>query len=506
MPVVRMRRSTRGFKVLRSGKRVWTDQLVEVGKKQPRKRARAKDKKVSAEKSVEEAPVLKDNEKVDDGFDMSREKIEMDVDEDTRKDSVKGREKPRGAVYVRKDKMGTVESPVSSTFGSFGVHKRRRNADGALPGDSSIGPDVFPCSSVESGQQAISSLVDNSITSVRKRKHSLPGLIENIDTSTCCTNILVIESDRCYRVEGAAFNLVKSDANQWFVAIEKDGTRRYDVIVQQVMRTCSFNRITHAVIWTCDNGWRLEFPNRRDWLIFKELYKECAEHNIKAPRGSGIPVPGVHEVPSYSQSSRGSFKRPHSYITWKDDELTRALAKETAYYDLDCEDELWLDKFNNESFQDKRINKHVSAAAFEQIINSFEKGLYCRQEDYSDVRIAVDLSLNLERKEVLEAVHNYWMRKRKQKKSALSRVFQCYQLRETHISAAVILGKKRSCTRQATRSGRGQQRTFSSIRRKILIDRIDKNRIFDQKVTVNMYVRKSRTLLKSHLASQRESD
>uniref|UniRef100_A0A164ZDN2 Nudix hydrolase domain-containing protein n=1 Tax=Daucus carota subsp. sativus TaxID=79200 RepID=A0A164ZDN2_DAUCS len=289
MPVVRMRRSTRGFKVLRSGKRVWTDQLVEVGKKQPRKRARAKDKKVSAEKSVEEAPVLKDNEKVDDGFDMSREKIEMDVDEDTRKDSVKGREKPRGAVYVRKDKMGTVESPVSSTFGSFGVHKRRSlrlrkgricsplvagNADGALPGDSSIGPDVFPCSSVESGQQAISSLVDNSITSVRKRKHSLPGLIENIDTSTCCTNILVIESDRCYRVEGAAFNLVKSDANQWFVAIEKDGTRRYDVIVQQVMRTCSFNRITHAVIWTCDNGWRLEFPNRRDWLIFKELYKE----------------------------------------------------------------------------------------------------------------------------------------------------------------------------------------------------------------------------------------
>lgn len=439
MPVVRMRRSTRGFKVLRSGKRVWTDQLEEVGRKRRRTKARAKDKKVLSEKSVEEASVVEDDGKLDEGFDLSQEKTEMDVDEYTTKELAKGTEKAGGAVYERKDEMSTGGSPVSCTFGSFGVHKRRslrlrkgrmcsplvtENTKGALPSDSSLGRDVIQCSSLESGQQAISPVVENSITNVRKLKSPFAGFVENIDTSTCFANILVIELDRCYREEGATFNLVKSDPNQWFVAIEKDGTRRIDVMVQQVMKTCSFNRITHAVIWTCDSGWRLEFPNRRDWLIFKELYKACAEHNIKAPKVSGIPVPGVHEVPSYSQSSRGSFKRPHSYITCKDDELTRALAKGTANYDLDCDDELWLDKFNNEFFQDKRIDEHVSAVAFEQIINSFEKGLFCRQDDYSDVRVAVDLSMNLERKEVLEAVHNYWMRKRKQKKSALARVFQ----------------------------------------------------------------------------------
>lgn len=477
MPIVRMRRSTRAFKVLRSGKRVWTDQLVEAGKKPRRTRARAKDKNVLTKKSAEEASVLKDNGKLDESSDLSQEKTEMDVDEDTTKELSKGTEKAGGAVYERKDKMSTDGSPVSCTFGSFGVHKRRslrlrkgrmcsplvtESADGALPSDSSIGHDVIQCSSLGSGQQAISPVVENSIKNVKKLKSPLAGLIENVDTSTCFANILVIESDRCYREEGATFELVKSDPNQWFVAIDKDGTRRYDVMVQHVMKTCSFNRITHAIIWTCDNGWRLEFPNRRDWLIFKELYKECAEHNIKAPKASGIPVPGVREVPSYSQSSRGSFKRPHSYITCKDDELTRALEKGTANYDLDCDDELWLDKFNNEFFQDKRIDEHVSAVAFEQIINSFEKGLFCRQDDYSDVGVAVDLSMNLERKEVLEAVHNYWMRRRKQKKSALARVFQCYQPRETHVSPAVIIGKKRSCTRQATRSGRGQQRTFSS--------------------------------------------
>ncbi|KAL8145959.1 hypothetical protein AgCh_003914 [Apium graveolens] len=467
MPVVRMR-STRGFKVLRSGKRVWTDQLEEIGKKRRRTKARAKDNKVLSEKSVEEASVVKDDGKLDDGFVLSLVKAKTDVDE-----------KAGGAVYERIDEMSTDGSPVSCTFGSFGVHKRRslrlrkgrmcsplvmENTKGALPSGSSLGRDTIQCSSLESGLQDISPVVENSITKVRKLKSPFAGLVENIDTSTCFANILVIELDRCYREEGATFNLVKSDPNQWFVAIEKDGTRRYDVMVQPVMKTCSFNRITHAVIWTCDSGWRLEFPNRRDWLIFKELYKACAEHNIKSPKVYGIPVPGVHEVPSYGLSSRGSFKRPHSYITCKDDELTRALVKGTANYDLDCDDELWLDKFNNEFFQDKQIDddEHVSTVAFEQIINSFEKGLFCRQHDYSDVRVAVDLSMNLERKEVLEAVHNYWMRKRKQKKSALARVFQFYQQKETHVPAAVILGKKKSCTRQATRSGRGQQRTFSS--------------------------------------------
>lgn len=466
----------RGFKVLRSGKRVWTDKLDVVGKKPRRTRARAKDEKVLTEKSVEEPSVLKDNGELDEGFDVSREKTEMDIDEDTTKELAKGTEKEGGAVYERKDEMSAGGSPVSCTFGSFGVHKRRslrlrkgrmcsplvtENANGALPSDLSIGHDVIQCS-LESGQQAFSPVVENSIKNVKKLKSPFAGLIENIDTSTCFVNILVVDIDRCYREEGATFSLVKSDPSQWFVAIEKDGTRRYDVMVQPIMKTCSFNRITHAVIWTCDNGWRLEFPNRRDWLIFKELYKECAEHNIKAPKASGIPVPGVREVPSYSQSSRGSFKRPHSYITCKDDELTRALAKGTANYDLDCDDELWLEKFNNEYFQDERIDEHVSAVAFEQIINSFEKGLFCRQDDYSDVRVAVDLSMNIERKEVLEAVHNYWMRRRKQKKSALARVFQCYQPRETHAPQAVNLGKKKSCTRQATRSGGGQQRTFSS--------------------------------------------
>lgn len=476
MAVVRMRRSTRGFKVLRSGKRVWTDQLGEVGKKRRRTRAKVKAEKVLIEKSGEEATLLKDNGRCDEGVDLSREKTEMDVDEDATKNLAKGTEKTQGAVYERKDGMSTGGYPLSYTFGSSSVQKRRSlrlrkgricsplvtgNANGALPTDSSLGHDIIPCSPLEPGQQAISPGVDNSITNVRKSRSSLAGSRENIDTSTCCANILVIEVDRCYREEGVVFDLVKSDSNQWFVAFEKDGTRRYSVMVQQVMRPCSFNRITHAIIWTCDNGWRLEFPNRRDWLIFKELYKECAQHNIQVPRVSGIPVPGVREVPSYSHSSRGSFKRPHSYITWKDDELTRALAKGTANYDLDCDDELWLDKFNTEFFHDKRINKHVSADAFEQIINSFEKGFYCKQDDYSDVRVAVDLSMNLEKTEVLEAVHNYWMRKRKQKKSALARVFQCYQSRETHISPAVILGKKRSCNRQATRNGRGQQRTFS---------------------------------------------
>ncbi|GMP22344.1 hypothetical protein CsSME_00000402 [Camellia sinensis var. sinensis] len=192
------------------------------------------------------------------------------------------------------------------------------------------------------------------------------------------------------------------------------------------MRPCSCNRVTNDIIWTEDNNnWKLEFPDRRDWLIFKELYKECSNRNVQVPSGNIIPVPGVYEVSGYADSSNVDFRRPISYISVKDDELSRALAKRTANYDMDSDDEEWLRTLNNESFAAGNEQwEHISEEIFELIIDAFEKAFYCSPDDYSDEKAAVDLCLDLERKEVVEAVYNYWLKKRKQKRSALIRVFQ----------------------------------------------------------------------------------
>ena len=84
------------------------------------------------------------------------------------------------------------------------------------------------------------------------------------------------------------------------------------------------------------------------------------------------------------------------------------------------EDEEWLNKFNTE----KGCDEPISADFFEMIITSFEKRLFCDQGNRVDVKAAVDHCISLGRRDVLRAIHSYWIKKRKQKRSALVKVFQ----------------------------------------------------------------------------------
>lgn len=269
--------------------------------------------------------------------------------------------------------------------------------------------------------QAIISPVREILTrNSEKLKSTDVATTEDLDASSCSANILVIEADKCYREQGATITLDRSVSNQWVVRMKTNGTREYNFMAEKVMRPCSFNRITRATVWTADNGWKLEFSNRRDWLIFRTLYAECFDRNVQGPTVSRIPVPCVVEVSSYVDRNYIPFSRPESYIRCEDDELTRALWRGSASYDMDSEDEVWLNRFNVENV----FNEPVSADVFELIISSFEKSLFCAQDDYLDVKAAVELCTSLERREVLEAMHSYWIKKRKQNRSALVKVFQ----------------------------------------------------------------------------------
>ena len=118
---------------------------------------------------------------------------------------------------------------------------------------------------------------------------------------------------------------------------------------------------------------------------------------------SAIPVPAAVKVSSHADIDYVPFRRPESYITCKDDDLTRVLGKGGAIYEMDCEDEEWLKKFNTE----KGSEEPISADFFEMIISSFEKRLFCDQGNRLDVKTAVDHCISLGRRDVLRIVTRF---------------------------------------------------------------------------------------------------
>ncbi|KAG9136331.1 hypothetical protein Leryth_003904 [Lithospermum erythrorhizon] len=294
---------------------------------------------------------------------------------------------------------------------------------------------------------------------VNELKPTSPELPQKTGAGSCSANILVIESDKCHRVEGAVTALELSESNQWCLMVRIDGVKRHIITAQKVMRPCSSNRITHNILWSMDDYLKLEFPNRQDWLIFKELYKECFERNLQVPVQSFIPVPRVNEGESYGKINCLPFARPDCYISVKDDELARALKKKTANYDMDSDDEEWLHKFNSVHHAESEVDEDLSADRFELIIDAFEKACHCNPDVFTNVEAAYSIFPDLERK-VVEALYGHWILKRKLKRSALVRVFQFYQPRKSQLISKFNSRKKRSFKRQGSQAGRGKQRNF----------------------------------------------
>lgn len=289
------------------------------------------------------------------------------------------------------------------------------------------------------------------------------GVNVDIDSQCCSVNVLVVETEKCYRVEGAEVMLDISASNEWVLVVKKDGSTRFFFKVQREMRPCTTNRFTHAVIWAGENGWKLEFPERKNWVVFKELHKVCGERNFvpTSPVVKIIPVPGVCEVSNLWDSSC-SFKRPESYIRMTSDELSRTLSRRTANYDMDSEDEDWLNKFNS----DLEASTHLSDDRFELTIDAFEKASYCSPEDVNDEKAAANLCLDLISTEVAVLVYRYWTKKRKQKRAPLNRVFQLNQPTRAQLISKPVLRKKRSLKRPtilSTERGRGKDSTVLQV-------------------------------------------
>ncbi|KAL4291482.1 hypothetical protein GQ457_14G021440 [Hibiscus cannabinus] len=358
----------------------------------------------------------------------------------------------------------TVRSSIQKRRSSL-RRMRSRNpiSSGALMSDLiSSRRNGIPFSSVVSKNKVrISTRSGSSSSNFSDESSSMSDFMPKVEleseSSECSANILIIEPDRCYREEGAIVTLELAASKEWLLVVKKDNVTKYAKKAGKFMRPPSFNRFTRAMIWAGDDTWKLEFPNRQDWTIFKDLYKECCERNVPASTCRVIPVPGVCEVSGYEGKPSVLFRRPDSYISVDGDEVSRALAKRTANYDMDSEDEEWLKKFNNEFFSGNGHCEHLSEDCFELMVDTFEKAFFCSPDDDSNVTAAAAADLGI--REVVEAVHAYWLKKREQRRSALLRVFQGHQIKKAPVVPQPFLRKRRSFKRQASH-GRGKQPSF----------------------------------------------
>ncbi|KAI9124636.1 hypothetical protein K1719_004558 [Acacia pycnantha] len=330
----------------------------------------------------------------------------------------------------------------------LGVHKTYASLASDL-GD--VRKNSSPLIGAASRKKLRSLVHSSSPVSFKETSSSMVDSIEDLDSSLCSANLLITESDKCYRVEGVVVTLEMSASNDWLLTVKKDGLIRCTFRAEKVMRPSSSNRFTHMTMFPLDNGLRLEFDRRQDWSLFKNLYKECSNRNNLAPVAKFIPVPGVLEVPGYADSNSATFHRPDIYISMNGDELSRALAKRTAIYDMDSDDEEWLRKLNHES------QEHVSEDNFELMIDALEKAYYCNPDDFSNEKLPANLCCDLGSNGVMEAVYGYWMKKRKQKRSLLLRVFQGHQTKKAPLIPKPLLRKRRSFKRQPNQFGRGKQ-------------------------------------------------
>ncbi|KAI3985104.1 hypothetical protein MKX01_027190 [Papaver californicum] len=283
------------------------------------------------------------------------------------------------------------------------------------------------------------------------------------DTICCSANVLVTESDICYRAEGVKIVLEYSESDDWLLVVKVQGLTRFIHKAVDLMRPlCTTNRFTHDLIWIGRTDWRLEFSDRQDWSIFKELHSECADRNMKAMAAREVvPVPGVHEVENHGDYKNVPFIRPNAYIKMHGNEVERLLSR-TANYDIDSDDEEWLGKLNNDLCGDGGPLRLVSAENFEKMVDIFEKAAYYKPDDVSDeskaIRLCPDMKVN-----IFTAVYRYWVEKRKRKNCALLRVLQCAPPRKHEMLQKPFLRKKRSFKRQASKCGNGKPRTFFKV-------------------------------------------
>ncbi|XP_060208179.1 uncharacterized protein LOC132635699 [Lycium barbarum] len=262
--------------------------------------------------------------------------------------------------------------------------------------------------------------------SEKKNADSCSGSQRNIELLACDANVLVtLGGVKGWREFGARIVLEIAGHNEWRIAVKFSGVTKYSYKVHNVLQPGSTNRFTHAMMWKGGKDWVLEFPDRSQWMLFKELHEECYNRNIRAASVKNIPIPGVRlieEIEDYA--SEVSFIRSSpKYYRQAESDVEMAMDPSRILYDMDSEDEQWLSR---KSFSCSSESKHeeISDELFEKVMDMFEKVAYARQRDHFTPDEVEVLMVGVGPMEVIKSIHEHWQNKRQKNDMSLIRHLQ----------------------------------------------------------------------------------
>ncbi|CAM6075503.1 unnamed protein product [Sphagnum tenellum] len=249
--------------------------------------------------------------------------------------------------------------------------------------------------------------------------------------SGCNANVLIVEIDKGWREIGASVELQLCEGQGWMLVVSIGRESVYTHKAEQSIPSGTTNRYTHAMMWKGGKGWSLEFEDRKQWQVFKEMHEECFQRNARAASVRHIPIPGVTHVEDFStKGPECQFTRPSAkYIGQVENEVELALANTQVVYDMDSEDEQWLVQVNKQkdSADCTTSEPFVAEETLERLMDKLEKGTFVKQQDSVELvsaEFAGELCQGLASEEVINLVYAYWSGKRDRKGMALVRHFQ----------------------------------------------------------------------------------
>ncbi|XP_022982051.1 uncharacterized protein LOC111481016 [Cucurbita maxima] len=260
-----------------------------------------------------------------------------------------------------------------------------------------------------------------------KRSDAARGSQRNLELLSCDANVLITTGDRGWRECGARVVLEVFDHDEWKLAVKLSGITKYSYKAHQFLQPGSTNRYTHAMMWKGGKDWILEFPDRSQWTIFKELHEECYNRNVRAASVKNIPIPGVRLIEENDEhvAETAFMRNPSKYFRQVETDVEMALNPNRVLYDMDSDDEQWIKDIQTSSEVGSSSSLgEVSSEVFVKTMDAFEKAAYSQQRDeFTDDEIAEAVNETLV-SGLTKGIFEYWQLKRRQKGMPLLRHLQ----------------------------------------------------------------------------------
>ncbi|KAI3729753.1 hypothetical protein L6452_18418 [Arctium lappa] len=259
----------------------------------------------------------------------------------------------------------------------------------------------------------------------KRTSDSSKGPRRNLELVACDANILINGGDKGWRECGARVFLEVADQNEWKLAVKCSGELRYSYKVHQDLQPGSTNRYTHAMMWKGGKDWAIEFPDRSQWFLFKEMHEECHNRNIRAASIKNIPIPGVRMIEdSVDDQDEMPFIRSPWYFRQVRNDVEMAMDGSHVIYDMDSEDEEWISRSRASSQMQGGEDDMISHEIFEKVMDMLEKVSYAQKRDRFTSGEIDELIARVSPMQVAKSIYEHWREKRLRKGMPLIRQLQ----------------------------------------------------------------------------------